>query len=108
MPGPEEKPRCQLTSNGYIFRRPSECSKTCNGTHYEKSRYGGTHPSRIVCMKILTTEERIAQEKYGKERNEWRNATPDTCQHNWESDEEYSKRLKQSFEDYKKKKQGVK
>jgi broad specificity phosphatase PhoE len=59
-------------------------------------------------MKILTTEERIAQEKYGKERNEWRNATPDTCQHNWESDEEYSKRLKQSFEDYKKKKQGVK
>ena len=100
MPGPEEKPRCYLPSNGYIFRRPSECSKTCDGAHYEKGRYNGR--ARIVCMKILTTEERIVKEKKDKERNEWRNATPDICQHNWESDEDYAKRLEQSFEDYKK------
>jgi hypothetical protein len=58
-------------------------------------------------MKILTTEERIVKEKQDKERKEWRDATPDTCQHNWESDKEYAKRLQQSFEDFKKRKGSI-
>ena len=56
-------------------------------------------------MKILSEAERLAKEKAEKERDEWRWNTLGLTQHNWEPDEDYRKRLEQSFEDYKKKKQ---
>jgi hypothetical protein len=60
-------------------------------------------------MKILTASEQLAKDKHDKEWYDWYWHTPDDkCQHNWEPDTDYAKRLKQSFEDFTKKKQSVK